>query len=330
MRRFATCLLATLILPASAVAQDGGSLCQRMIDETAERVPEAGTASGQGQGPSPAQIEAVRATLGTARSVGETDEGACMTLVNAARTILTRSTAGIPAEAVSVTDLSAWSYDPLYANAWRVDRLIDADVYSEDGEEIGEVEDILMAPDGTLTGIVVEGGGFLDIGDSHVRVAWEDVTFREGAMNGAPEGVVVPLTDETLTDYSLFTNGDAGPDIRPDEFRVSRVVNEPVRFREGAAYGYIEDLLVSDGKVEALVIRPDVAYAGRRGPAAMPYYQDRYGYGYGYGYGSYGAYVMPYAREDIDRLPTLELERIQGPGMSGESGSEGEDASDKG
>jgi hypothetical protein len=72
-----------------------------------------------------------------------------------------------------------------YANAIRADEAIEADVYSmnesydeaawgandwydevgADWENVGEVEDIIISRNGRVIGLVVETGGWLDIGD---------------------------------------------------------------------------------------------------------------------------------------------------------------------
>ena len=42
------------------------------------------------------------------------------------------------------------------------------EVYGETGEEAGEVEDLIIGPDGALQAVIVEVGGFLDIGDTQI------------------------------------------------------------------------------------------------------------------------------------------------------------------
>lgn len=48
------------------------------------------------------------------------------------------------------------------------------DEVDSDWNQIGEIEDLVMSQDGKLTGIVVEVGGFLDIGDKHVVLSVKD------------------------------------------------------------------------------------------------------------------------------------------------------------
>ncbi|GGL65189.1 PRC-barrel domain-containing protein [Wenxinia marina] len=50
-----------------------------------------------------------------------------------------------------------------------------------DWDQIGNVTDVVLSPDGTMAGLVVETGGFLDIGDSHVIVTSDDVRMVRSA-----------------------------------------------------------------------------------------------------------------------------------------------------
>ncbi|MBM9596071.1 PRC-barrel domain-containing protein [Roseitranquillus sediminis] len=58
-----------------------------------------------------------------------------------------------------------------------------------DWNQIGEIEDVVLDQSGQLVGVVVEVGGFLDIGDKHVMLRVGDVDL-------------VPVDDQT---YSLVT-----------------------------------------------------------------------------------------------------------------------------
>ena len=82
-----------------------------------------------------------------------------------------------------------------YARSIRADEAIGASVYTmndayeenvwlenrywenidDDWEEIGEVEDIIFSRDGRVIGLVVEVGGWLDIGDENYVVDLQDV-----------------------------------------------------------------------------------------------------------------------------------------------------------
>lgn len=301
MRLAATAITAALLAPGMALAQPPQA-CGTMIEQVDQRIP------GQGDGTNAAQqlnlseqqLEAARTALDAARTLRETDPGGCLTMVNAARTVLARGRAGMPEDATAVRDLRDWNYQALYEDSWRADTVMDAPVHNEAGEEVGEVEDIIMEPDGTLIGLIVEAGGFLDIGDQHIQVAWENVRI---GRNG-DHRVVAPLDKENVGGASLFAEDGETDQQR---VRMSSLLNETVRLQGGEPYGYVYDVLIADGKVKATVMRPDVAYTGRREPFAAPYYAYQYGYSPGHDF-----YLLPYDREQLDSLEGFDIERVGG------------------
>ena len=312
MRLAATVLTAALLAPATGLAQTPQPICQNMIDRVAQLLPDLGATpdAAEKMNLTEEQLEAVLASLDAARIVKDTDPGGCLTLVNAARTLMLRGQAAIPEDAQTITDLRGWSYQPLYDESWRANAVIDAPVHDRQGNEVGEVEDILMHPDGTLTAIIVEAGGFLDIGDQHMRVAWEEIEFRrEDAFH-----VVAPITRENLGEFSLF---EEDGEVRQSEVRITSLLNETVRLKTGQPYGYVYDALIREGQVKATVMRPDVAYAGRREPFAAPYYAYELGYSPGYDF-----YLLPYESEQLTRLEGFDIERVRSPEGQGGSGTQ--------
>ena len=58
-----------------------------------------------------------------------------------------------------------------------VDEIEDADIYNADGEMIGEVDDVLMTPEGEVVAVSADIGGFLGIGDRDVVIPLDRLTF---------------------------------------------------------------------------------------------------------------------------------------------------------
>lgn len=86
--------------------------------------------------------------------------------------------------------------------AWRVADLTGKDVYGIDGEDIGEINDVIIGRDGRVTAIIVGVGGFLGIGQKDVAVSMEAMEFGPGMTEAdvaAAGGVVgtAPATDAT-------------------------------------------------------------------------------------------------------------------------------------
>ncbi|BES70152.1 hypothetical protein RE428_11700 [Marinobacter nanhaiticus D15-8W] len=82
--------------------------------------------------------------------------------------------------------MSATAAEGLYS----ADDLMDANVYDQSGEEIGEVEDILMGNGMEVHSLVVEAGGLLDMGDREFVVERGDFTVNTREGNQGWEDIV--------------------------------------------------------------------------------------------------------------------------------------------
>jgi sporulation protein YlmC with PRC-barrel domain len=63
-----------------------------------------------------------------------------------------------------------------------VDEIEDMDVIGADGENIGEVEEVLATPDGKVSAISVEVGGYFGIGDREVIFGMDEVEFKDNKL----------------------------------------------------------------------------------------------------------------------------------------------------
>lgn len=206
--------------------------------------------------------------------------------------------------------LDEWGYEGLYEEgSWTAEQVLDAEVYGPTDEEIGEVENIVVGTGGTIEALIIEVGGFWDIGDTHARVPWSEVEvgFENGDAN-----VQVPVTEETIEDYDVF-GGIAGEfrvvddddPFTPRGWRVTELINDYATLEGGVRYGWVEDLVFDQaGRLEAVVV--DANY-GAYGPYAYPYY----GYGHGFRPG-YPYYELPYGEAEIGELEPFDYDRFEG------------------
>ena len=56
--------------------------------------------------------------------------------------------------------------------------LIGARILSREHEEVGEVDDVVLAADGSVQGVITEIGGFLGIAEKQVMILWQDLEVR--------------------------------------------------------------------------------------------------------------------------------------------------------
>jgi PRC-barrel domain protein len=81
---------------------------------------------------------------------------------------------------------------------WRSSRIVGADVYNDNGQGIGTIDDLIVGQDGRVGTAVVSVGGFLGIGSKPVAVPYERLRLEarspdETAAAGAPASVAPAL-----------------------------------------------------------------------------------------------------------------------------------------
>lgn len=197
----------------------------------------------------------------------------------------------------NVMDFDAWNDEDL-TGTWRATVMTDTPVYGETGEDIGEVANIIVGPDNKVQSIIVEAGGFFDIGDTHFSVPWDQVDLTPDA-----EGIQVPVNEENIADFDLF-----GDEVEegPRSWRVNELIGDNVMFSDESGYGIVYDLLFEqDGTLQSVVVNPSIGY-GVGGYYAYPYY----GYDYGYDPGS-PYYNLGYDRDDIAGLQAVDLDEFE-------------------
>ena len=60
---------------------------------------------------------------------------------------------------------------------WRASKLIGLNVYNNNNEKIGDINEILVTSDGKISGVVIGAGGFLGMGEHDVLVKLDQIKF---------------------------------------------------------------------------------------------------------------------------------------------------------
>ncbi|MEX2375839.1 MAG: PRC-barrel domain-containing protein [Dehalococcoidia bacterium] len=163
--------------------------------------------------------------------------------------------------------VDSWDQDFCRDSGASVEKLIDdVDVYGpvQGAEAIGVTEDLIIGSDGEVLALVAEIGGFLDIGDIHVSVPWDQVVFGEGWVR-------VPIIEETIGEYELPADDTdfraladdvtAGvDDLSPGAgaWRASSLIGDAVNTRDGVGFGLVHDLLIAGDEAKAIIVRPNL------------------------------------------------------------------------
>ncbi len=207
-----------------------------------------------------------------------------------------------------IQTLAAWRYHDLYDTGWRAESLLGADVYGPGGEEIGEVENILIGPDNRITSLIVEIGGFVNLGVTTANIPWEQVEMAPGASK-----ITIPVTEDKIEAYSLFSQDilslrearsirqtDEGPGTGPRLWKVSSLIDDYALLPGNRGYGYVEDVIFDQkGAIKAVLVNRDVSFGG--GVYAFPYVDDAWNPGWDY-------YELPFAENEVAELEPFEYE----------------------
>jgi len=207
-------------------------------------------------------------------------------------------------------ELSNWNYDDLYASGnWSVDRLLDNDVEDVNGEDLGEIENVIFNTDGKVEAVVAEVGGFLDIGDNHLRVPWSEVELR---YEGDDQVIVLPINEDNIEDYDAFAAAssdfvevDEDNEWQPRGWGARELLNDYVTLDDGVRYGLVEDIIIAqNGAAKAVVV--DAGVGTVRGRYAYPYY------GYAWGFRpDRPYYTMPYTEAEVADMEPFDYSKFE-------------------
>lgn len=98
---------------------------------------------------------------------------------------------------------------------WRASKLIGVDVYNNQNEKIGEIDELIMTSNGQISGAVIGVGGFLGMGERNVMVPLNQLRFsnegtsttgsaRDGDRRWYPERAIMNTNKDQLTGMPEF------------------------------------------------------------------------------------------------------------------------------
>ena len=106
-----------------------------------------------------------------------------------------------PATALTVPEVEYEGYERFPVaeyNTLTADKLDDANVYGLNGEEIGEIDEIILTADGQIDRVVLEVGGFLGIGEREVAVPFDRMTILRRTGVADDFRIYIDSTQERL------------------------------------------------------------------------------------------------------------------------------------
>ena len=97
------------------------------------------------------------------------------------------------------------------AGHWRSSKLIGVNVYNDQNEKLGDINEILLDQSGKVAGVVLGVGGFLGVGEHYVMVSFDKLKWVNEPVR----------TSSTTTTTTATTTGANVP--------ATTTVNRPVR-----------------------------------------------------------------------------------------------------
>lgn len=75
------------------------------------------------------------------------------------------------------TPAAASTSNASYQGDWRTSKIVGLNVYNNNNESIGSINDLLTDKSGNIKGVVIGVGGFLGVGEHLVAVAFDQIKF---------------------------------------------------------------------------------------------------------------------------------------------------------
>jgi sporulation protein YlmC with PRC-barrel domain len=129
-------------------------------------------------------------------SQGQSSQGAQATKPGSQQTAKA-STSSAPVAGIVPLGVTKIESD-LVTPGYRASKLLKQDVYNEQNQKIGKIEDLVIAPDGTLSVAVIDVGGFAGIGRHRVAIPVKQFTQMQ------PKIVLPSATKEALKSLPEF------------------------------------------------------------------------------------------------------------------------------
>lgn len=94
-------------------------------------------------------------------------------------------------------DFRVEGYDRVEIKDMTADDLTGARVYGVGNEDVGEIGELILADDGKIDGAVIDVGGFLGMGEHHVKVDFDQLSIQR-ETNGSAVRVYIDASQESL------------------------------------------------------------------------------------------------------------------------------------
>ncbi|HVL36325.1 MAG TPA: PRC-barrel domain-containing protein, partial [Burkholderiales bacterium] len=211
--------------------------------------------------------------------------------------------AGAPAPA-------AWlDVEGLYRGGISADQMLRTRVLDVNDEPIGEVRDLILDPRGSVRRVVIGVSGLLRVGERYLGIPWNEVTIGPDM-----QFVRVPVREDNLPEFSLFTGVEDDVAFREGDWRLQRLLGSYARLEDLPRFGLVADVILDErGAAQAVIVDRGAGWWGAAGWHAFPYTEFD---------PAAPTYRLPYRADQIGALPRFDyvelgrLSRFAGGGVT--------------
>src|SRR6478736_947902 len=112
-----------------------------------------------------------------------------------------------PAPAAKSDSTPAAAVNPAFKDKWRASKLIGLDIYNDQDEKLGDINELLLDKGGKIAAVVIGVGGFLGMGEHDIAVSMDKLKFVEEPLRTSS---TAPATTRDTTTRDT-TTGTANP-----------------------------------------------------------------------------------------------------------------------
>jgi len=121
------------------------------------------------------------------------------------------ATAPAPAPAPAATVTTAPADQVVMTGQWRASKLIGLNVYNDQNEKLGDINEVLVDKSGKVTGVVIGVGGFLGIGEKLILVTMDKLKFVDEPMRTTSTAPAAPAGTTGAANPPARTTGSGQP-----------------------------------------------------------------------------------------------------------------------
>lgn len=136
--------------------------------------------------------------------------------------------------------------NPALKDKWRASKLIGLDVYNEQNEKLGDINELILDKDGKIASVVIGVGGFLGMGEHDIAVTLDKLKFVEEPVRTA--------SSTTTTTSPGSTTGAAN--TNPPSGNMAKTTTTTT-----TTYDWVPDHAVMSGTKEQLKALPQFRYS---------------------------------------------------------------------